>query len=75
MAKGKYLLGCDIGSNAVKICLLRERKAKTELVVFDSITYPEDTVVETSLLNRNAVIEANTYPAHDGRRARRQSPL
>ena len=58
MAKGKNLLGLDIGSSAVKACLLRETRKGLQLQTFDYAPLPPQTIVDGAIMNSTAVVEA-----------------
>lgn len=55
MAKGKLLLGLDIGSSSAKICLLRESNRRYEIEAVDREFFPDDAIVDGSILDRNGV--------------------
>ena len=40
MAKGKNLLGIDIGASSIKACLLKETKRGLQLQSFDQVEIP-----------------------------------
>lgn len=58
MAKGKYLLGLDIGASSVKACLLKDAKKGLQLAVFDQIDLPAEAIVEGAVMNSGAIVEA-----------------
>lgn len=55
MAKGKLLLGLDIGSSAAKLCLLKENRGKYTIDVVDREAFPPDAIVDGSILDRVGV--------------------
>ena len=55
MAKGKLLLGLDIGSSSAKICLLRENRGKYEIETVDRELFPVDAIVDGTILDRMSV--------------------
>jgi type IV pilus assembly protein PilM len=57
MAKGNLLLGLDIGSTTVKICLLKELKRGYQLRAFAMEPLPDDTIVDGVVMNSTAVVE------------------
>ncbi|MBQ9816187.1 MAG: type IV pilus assembly protein PilM [Proteobacteria bacterium] len=56
MAKGKLLLGLDIGSSSAKICLLRETRKSYEIEALDREIFPVDAIVDGSILDRTGVV-------------------
>lgn len=58
MAKGKLLLGLDIGSNSAKICLLRDSHNSYVIETVDKEIFPADAIVDGSILNRSGVVLA-----------------
>lgn len=58
MAKGQNCVGVDIGSSAVKLCVLREAKKGYALQTFDYAPLPPETIVDGALMNSAAVSEA-----------------
>jgi type IV pilus assembly protein PilM len=57
MAKGNLLLGLDIGSSTVKLCLLKELKKGYQLRTFAMESLPDDTIVDGVVMNNTAVVE------------------
>lgn len=57
MAKGKLLLGLDIGSSSAKICLLREKNNRYEIETVDREPFPDDAIVDGSILDRKGVAQ------------------
>lgn len=56
MAKGKLLLGLDIGSSSAKICLLRDvGRNSYGIEAVDREFFPADAIVDGSILNRDGV--------------------
>lgn len=60
MAKGKNVLGLDIGSSAVKACLFKETKGTLHLQAFDTQPLPPEAIVDGALMDSDAVIDAIT---------------
>ena len=60
MAKGKNLLGLDIGSSAVKVCLLKQTRKGLNLVCFDQHPLPPEAIVDGALMDSSAVVDAVT---------------
>ena len=58
MAKGKLLLGLDIGSNSAKMCLLREQHNTYSIEIADKEVIPSDAIVDGAVLNRSGVVSA-----------------
>jgi type IV pilus assembly protein PilM len=58
MAKGKNVLGVDIGSSAVKVCLLREARKGMALVTFDHQPLPPEAIVDGTMMDSGAVVDA-----------------
>ena len=58
MAKGKHCVGLDIGSNAVKLCVLKGTGRGVQLQTFDYAPLPPETIVDGALLNSSVVAEA-----------------
>ncbi len=58
MAKGKNLLGLDIGSSAVKVCLLKPVRKGLGLVVFDHHPLPPEAIVDGALMDSSSVVDA-----------------
>lgn len=57
MAKGKNVLGLDIGSSAVKICWIKETKRGLFLNTFDMAELPPEAIVDGSIMDANVVTE------------------
>lgn len=57
MAKGKLLLGLDIGSTSVKLAELNESRGSLSLRNFDLVALPDDAIVDGAILNVGAVAE------------------
>jgi type IV pilus assembly protein PilM len=57
MSKGNLLLGLDIGSSTVKVCLLKEQKRGYQLRAFAVEPLPDDTIVDGVVMNNGAVVE------------------
>lgn len=58
MAKGKNLLGLDIGASSVKLCLLKETKRGYTLQNFDVIPLPDEAIVEGAVMNSGVIVDA-----------------
>jgi type IV pilus assembly protein PilM len=58
MAKGKNLLGLDIGASTVKACLLQDTKKGYRLQVFDMVDIPSETIVDGAIMNSAAIVDA-----------------
>ncbi len=58
MAKGKLLVGLDIGSSSVKLCHLKEAKRGYMLKTFDMIPFPQEAIVDGVIINQATVVEA-----------------
>ncbi|MBO4351232.1 MAG: type IV pilus assembly protein PilM, partial [Proteobacteria bacterium] len=52
MAKGKLLLGLDIGSSSAKICQLRDDRGSYTIEAVDRELFPVDAIVDGSILDR-----------------------
>jgi type IV pilus assembly protein PilM len=51
-------VGLDIGSSAVKLCVLKETKRGLELQAFDHTSLPPETIVDGALMNATVVADA-----------------
>jgi type IV pilus assembly protein PilM len=58
MAKGKNLLGLDIGASSIKACLLKETKKGLFLQSFDHVELPAEAIVEGAVMNSGALVDA-----------------
>lgn len=58
MAKGKHCIGLDIGSSAVKLCVLKGTSKGPILQHFDHLSLPPETIVDGTLLNASVVADA-----------------
>lgn len=58
MAKGKNLLGLDIGASSVKACLLKEGKRGWTLQTFDMVELPDEAIVEGAVMNSGVIVDA-----------------
>lgn len=58
MAKGKNLLGLDIGANSIKACLLKETKRGLNLQTFDVYELPDEAIVEGAVMNSGVIVDA-----------------
>ena len=57
MAKGN-LIGLDIGSSSVKVCQLKESRRSYQLQCFGIIPLPPEAIVDGSIMNQSAVVDA-----------------
>lgn len=57
MAKGKLLIGLDIGTSGIKFCQLKEGKRNFQLVNFGVALLPPETIVDGALIASNTIIE------------------
>jgi type IV pilus assembly protein PilM len=57
MAKGKNVVGLDIGSAAVKVCALKESKRGLVLQAFDMAELPPEAIVDGSIMDSHVVID------------------
>ena len=55
MAKGKLLLGLDIGSSSTKLCLLKDGRNGYEIDRVDREVFPFAAIVDGSILDRSSV--------------------
>jgi len=58
MAKGKNVIGLDIGSSAVKLCHLRDAKKGLQLAAFDMAPLPKEAIVDGALMDSGAIVDA-----------------
>ncbi len=58
LSRSKNLLGLDIGSGSVKVLELKETKAGYQLVNFGIETVPPETIVDSTIMNHPAVVNA-----------------
>ncbi|MDP3274768.1 MAG: type IV pilus assembly protein PilM [Deltaproteobacteria bacterium] len=58
MSEGKYLVGIDIGSSAIKLCHLKDVKGRRTLVKFGYQPLPPQTIVDGQVMNQGAIVEA-----------------
>ena len=58
MAKGQNCIGLDIGSSAVKLCVLKNVKKGLQLQAFDFEPLPPETIVDGALMNASVVTDA-----------------
>lgn len=57
MAKGN-LIGLDIGSSSIKVCQLKETRRAYTLQCFGTIPLPPEAIVDGSIMNATAVVDA-----------------
>ena len=58
MARGRNCVGLDIGSSAVKLCVLKDSKRGLALQAFDHVQLPPETIVDGALMNATVVTDA-----------------
>lgn len=58
MARGRNCVGLDIGSNAVKLCVVKQSKKGMRLQAFDYEALPPETIVDGALMNASVVSDA-----------------
>ncbi|MBI3072689.1 MAG: type IV pilus assembly protein PilM [Deltaproteobacteria bacterium] len=58
MARGKPLIGLDIGTSSIKIALLKDGKKSLEIVGFGRSDLAPETIVDGAIMNSTAVVEA-----------------
>lgn len=58
MSEGPFLVGVDIGSSAVKVCLLAERDSKLSLIRYAVEPLPPHTIMDGFIMNTTAVVQA-----------------
>ena len=58
MAKGKLLIGLDIGTSSIKFCQVREGRRNYQLVNFGLAYLPPETIVDGALIASNTVADA-----------------
>ncbi|MFP2960129.1 type IV pilus assembly protein PilM [Myxococcus sp. 1LA] len=62
MAKGKLVLGLDIGSTSIKMILLKEQRKRGEVVYalqsFGMKPLPPEAIVDGALMNSTAIVQA-----------------
>jgi type IV pilus assembly protein PilM len=58
MARGKAIVGLDIGSSSVKMCVLKRVKNGYSLQSFGMTALPSEAIVDGALMNSSAVAEA-----------------
>lgn len=58
MARGKNILGLDIGSSAIKACLLKESKKSLQLVTFDLQPLPPEAIVDGAIMDSSTIVDA-----------------
>jgi type IV pilus assembly protein PilM len=57
MADGNYLVGVDIGSSSIKLCLLKDIRGKKTLMKFGYYALPPQTIVDGHVQNAPAIVE------------------
>ncbi len=58
MAKGKLLVGLDIGSSSIKLCHLKEEKRGYQLRTFDMVQLPPEAIVDGVIMNQGVVVDS-----------------
>jgi type IV pilus assembly protein PilM len=58
VARGKPLIGLDIGTSSIKIALLKDGKKSLEIVGFGRSDLAPETIVDGAIMNSTAVVEA-----------------
>jgi type IV pilus assembly protein PilM len=58
MARGKPVVGLDIGSSSVKLCQLKRSKKGWALQAFGLVPLPQEAIVDGALMNAGAVTDA-----------------
>jgi type IV pilus assembly protein PilM len=58
MAQGKNLVGVDIGTSSIKVCLLKETRKGYGLSRLGFVPLPPQTVVDGHVMNAQAVVDA-----------------
>ncbi|HAA56675.1 MAG TPA: pilus assembly protein PilM [Myxococcales bacterium] len=66
MAKGKLLIGLDIGTSGIKFCQLKEGKRNFQLVNFGLALLPPETIVDGALIASNTIVDTlrELFDAH-----------
>lgn len=57
MARGKNVVGLDIGSSAIKVIQLRETKKGLQLLNFGMAPLPPEAIVDGALMNSSAIVD------------------
>ena len=58
MARAKPIVGLDIGSSSVKLCVLKPQKGGYALQSFGMVPLPSEAIVDGALMNSSAVTDA-----------------
>jgi type IV pilus assembly protein PilM len=66
-SKKKGLLGLDIGSSSIKLCELEEGKNGYQLINFGIEHLPDETIVDSTIMNAPAVVNAVRKLVNDAR--------
>jgi len=66
MAKGKLLIGLDIGASGIKFCQIKEGKRNYQLVNFGLALFPPETIVDGAVFDANTIVETirELFDAH-----------
>jgi type IV pilus assembly protein PilM len=67
MGEGKNLVGVDIGSNSIKVCQIREKSKRPELVRVGFEELPPQTIVDGHVMNAGAIVECLSRIFHDAK--------
>jgi type IV pilus assembly protein PilM len=57
MARGKNVVGLDIGSSAVKVIQIKESKRGLQLLSFGMAPLPPEAIVDGALMNSSAIVD------------------
>jgi type IV pilus assembly protein PilM len=57
MARGKNVVGLDIGSSAIKVVQLKETKRGLQLLNFGMAPLPPEAIVDGALMNSSAIVD------------------
>jgi len=58
MARTKLAVGLDIGTSAVKLCMLKDNKGRYQLMTFGMIALPPEAIVDGAIMNSTAIVDA-----------------
>jgi type IV pilus assembly protein PilM len=75
MGEGKHLVGVDIGSSSIKVCLLRESRKAYGLLRLGYAPLAPQVVVDGQVVDRGAVTEALARVLHDAKIKQREVAL
>ena len=57
MARGKNVVGLDIGSSAIKVIQMKETKRGLQLLNFGMAPLPPEAIVDGALMNSSAIVD------------------